>query len=349
MIMTPAGGLALGEAFQQLSSFFDRGGADPVSQAMAFLFNPAKKLHDWVDGVTVDHDPRARGWHEFTLLGGAGALSQSASRASYFAVRVAAETRLFRAPGYGEAGRSSFSWADGNASRIGLGVTFTGSSVVDFLFDTETALVGIYVRDIAVDGASRRGWDLFLGGTAGYEYGLHRWDLASDVPNSIALVRLPGASVRARWFAGRVTVSAGMDAALTFGGVQPFAFQQAPVYLPERTALPNVLTANGYYFALGFRGAPSAEVSWKELSAGGSLQVDLLSGITQPNLVPPPGTMIQLEDQRWLVEAWARWRPAGRPVEVSLTGQWRSRSGSADALSACEQERSLLGNLAVVF
>ncbi len=364
-VMTPVGGLALGEAFQQLSTWFDRGGGDPISQAFAFLFSPAKKLHDWIDRTVPDRDPRARGWHEFTLLGGGGVLAQSASGNAYTVFRFAGETRLFRAPGYGEPGKGRFGWGDGNASRIALGATFTGSSVVDYLFDTETALAGLYVREITGDAASvdaasetsarrdafvsRDGIDLFVAGTVGYEYGVHRWNLATGVPNSIALVRLPGLALRARGVVGAFVLSAGVDASLTFGGVQPFALQPPPVFLPEGTALPSVLLANGYYFAIGFRGAPSAEVRWREAAVGASMQVDVLGALTSPDIVPQPGAMLALDDQRWSATAWARWRFEEIPIELGITGQWRSRSGTAGDLHASEQERSLLGNLAVVF
>ena len=348
VVMTPVGGLALGEAFSQLSAWFDRGTYDGLSRALAFLFSPAKKIHDWIDRAVPDRDPRARGWHEFAFFGGAGFLSQSAGEVNYPVAQLGLLTRLFRAPGYGEPGCGRFAWDDGNASRIGLGVTFAGSQVVDFLLDTETALLGVYFRDLAsgVDGPG--GWDLFLGGTVGYEYGLHRWDLRWGDANRISLVRLPGLSLRARWLSGRWTAALGIDAALTFGGVQPFAFQE-PVWFPVGTALPPVLLAGSYYFALGFRGAPSVEIRRGDGAIGAALWVDLLTGLTQPNVVDIPGTMVHLDDQRWLATAWASWRIPEPGLEVGLVCQWRSRSGSADALHAAEHERSVLANLGVVF
>ena len=348
VIMTPVGGLALGEAFSQLSAWFDRGPDDGLSRAMAFLFSPAKKLHDWIDRTVPDRDPRARGWHEFTFSGGAGFLSQSATRLNYAVVQLDLGTRIFRAPGYGEPGHGRFAWDDGNASRIGLGGTFAGSQVVDFLFDTETALVGLYLRQLEGGTEGPEGWDLFLGGTVGYEYGLHRWDLSTGDANRIALVRLPGVSLRARWLSGPWTATLGLDAALTFGGVQPFAFRQ-PVWFPVGTALPPVLLAGDYYYALGFQGAPSVEVRLGDVAVGGALKVDLLTGLTQPNVVDVPGTMAHLDDQRWLASAWARWRFPEPGIGVGLACQWRSRSGSADAIHASEQERSIVASLGAVF
>jgi hypothetical protein len=59
--------------------------------------------------------------------------------------------------------------------------------------------------------------------------------------------------------------------------------------------------------------------------------------------------MVHLDDQRWLTTAWARWRSGKPGVDLGVLFQWRSRSGSADALRASEQERSALASLGLVF
>jgi hypothetical protein len=350
VIVTPVAGLAIGEAFTQLSAWFDRSGEDALSKALAWIFNPVRKLHDWIDRAVPDRDPRARGWHEFQAFGGGGFVHQVASGANYPVAQLGVGSRLFHAPGYGSPGRDRFAFGDGNASRIGLGVTFTGSQVVDFLFDTETALAGVYLREI--DGSAEEptptGWDLLVGGTVGYEYGFHRWDLRSPDVNRIALVRLPGLSIRPRLFAGSMSVALGLDAALTFGGVQPLALQQ-PASFPVGTAFPPVLLGQGYYFALGFRLAPSLEFRYGPAAAGAAACLDLLTGLTDPNVVAIPGRMAYLADQRTLVTAWARWRVPDPSIEFALAFLWRSRSGSADEVRASQQERSVVGSLGVVF
>jgi hypothetical protein len=306
-IMTPVGGLAIGEAMAQLSSWFDRAGDDPVSKAMAWLLNPVKKLHDWIDGAVPDRDPRTRGWHEFVAAAGVGLLHQSAARATYPVVSLSFGSSLLRAPGYGEPGRGSFGFTDGNASRIGVGVTFTGDAVVDFLFDTETAVAGLLVRDVDGSPEDRHGSELLVAGTVGYEYGLHRWNLAGGEANRIALVRLPGLNLRGRAFAGPWTFAAGLDLALTFGGVQPFALTE-PAGFPAGSAFPPVVTAGGYYYGIGGRLVPSLEVRRGEAALGAALWFDALAGLTGPNVVEPPGQMVPLSDRRTLLTAWARWR-----------------------------------------
>ncbi len=348
LIVTPGAGIAIGEAFTQLSAFFDRSGDDAFSKAMAWIFNPPKKLHDWIDGAIPDRDPRSLGWHEFRVLGGGGFLWQGSNGLTYPVACLGLATRIFHAPGYGAPGRDRFAFGDGNASRLGLGITFTGSAVVDFLFDVDTVLAGIYVRDVDGGAGSPEGFDLLAGITSGYEYGYHRWDLTTGVTNRIAMVRLPGLAIRPRFLAGDLVVSADLETALTFSGVQPFALMQ-PALFPVGTAFPPVLTANGYYYAIGLRFAPAVEIRYGPASAGGAFWLDLFSGLTEPNVIEVPGTMARLSDQRSLATAWARWRVQEPSLQFDLSFQWRSRSGTADAVSASEQERSLLGSVAVVF
>jgi hypothetical protein len=104
--MTPAAGLAIGEALTQLSSWFDRSSDAPASKAMAWLLNPVKKFHDWIDRAVPDRDPRTRGWHEFVAAAGVGLVHQSAAQATYPVVTLSFGTSLLRAPGYGEPGRA---------------------------------------------------------------------------------------------------------------------------------------------------------------------------------------------------------------------------------------------------
>ncbi|HVP66483.1 MAG TPA: DUF3943 domain-containing protein [Anaeromyxobacteraceae bacterium] len=340
-----AGGMAIGEAFTQLSSYFDRG-TDRLSQALAWIFDPFKKIHDWVDGAVPLRDPATRGWHEFQALASAGLLTQGGP--VYGAVEIAASTRLFRAPGYGEAGGAGFGFADGNVSALGITATFAGHQTVDFLFDTETALLGYYARQLKNSAAGQEGWDLFVGGTAGYEFGSHVWNLAGPATkNQIAAIRFPGVDVRARIFSGPFRVTLAVDLALAFAGVEPLG---APGSLPPGAYYPTVYLANGYYYGLGLHLAPHVEMRWDSLTIGGAACIDdFLMDFKGPFVPPPPGPVASMQDGRSLATAWLRWRVTDPSLEFALRGEWRQRWGAVEGLHASQQERSLLGSFAVVF
>ena len=202
MVVTPVAGLAIGEAFTQLSGWFDWSGTNGLSKALAWIFDPMRKFHDWIDKAQPLRDPAYAGWHEFRA-GAAGVLLWQEGQ-FYPALEVELASRLFRVPGYGQAGRAGFGFIDGNVSAIGLTSTFASGRPVDFLFDTETALLGHYSRDLWTDGEDLHGWDLFVGGTAGFEFGSHVWDIAGSGPKnqnrhgSLPRHRRPHPAVRGR-------------------------------------------------------------------------------------------------------------------------------------------------------
>ena len=347
VVVTPVAGLAIGEAFTQLSAWFDRSATTGISKALAWLFDPMKKLHDWIDGVTPLRDPAYLGWHEFRVGASGGLLSQTGQ--AYPAVEFDITTRLFRVPGYGEAGGAGFGFVDGNVSAIGLTATLAAGRLVDFLFDTETALLGYYTREIRRDGEDLSGWDLFVGGTAGYEFGSHVWDIAGDgSKNRIAMVRFPGFDGRVRLFAGRLEVECSLDVALGFAGVEPLG-APGPDSPPPGQAFPTVYTAQGYYYAVGLQLAPAIRVRYGPAALGASLRSDQFWGLTGPFLPQPDGQVISLSDARTVVRAWLRFRVPEPSIEFALSGIWRDRSGAAGYQTASQQERSLLAIFAVVF
>jgi len=346
MIMTPVGGLAIGEGFTQLSGYFDRSGSDSLSKALAVIFDPMKKIHDWLDGVVPDRNPATRGWHEFDASAALGFLSQGG--ATYAAVQVAWSSRIFHGPGYGEPGSGSFGFADGNASSMGIAFTVAAGQTVDFLYETETALAGYYVRSIRRTGEDLDGWDLFVGGTVGYEFGSHVWGL-SQAPrkNQICLVRVPGIDLRGRLFAGPFRIVGGVDVAFDFGGVEPF---EAPGSPPPGTAYPTVYIGQGYYYGLGLHLAPLLEFQWKSLSLGGAARVDrFFATISGPYAPAPPLPVPSMQDSRTLASTWLRMRSSELGVEGALRAEWRDRWGSVGGDRASAEERALFASFAVVF
>ena len=350
MIITPVGGMAIGEALTQLSGWFDRSGNDSIRRAFAWILDPPKKFHDWMDKAAPVVDPVTAGWHEFQAFAAAGFMRQGLEPGpNYGIVQFGFQTRLFRVPGYQATGRGDFGFWDGNASRITLMATFQGSRLVDSLFDTETAVAGRYARNLEVSDGQLTGWDYFVGATVGYENGRHVWNVEGKAPpNRIALVRMPGVVFRPRAFLGRFELDMGLDASLLFGAVDPLGWPQAAPP-PAGVAYPPVLVEQGYYFALGLRLAGSFQARYGVLALGGAACVDSFRAITGGNAVPPPGQMASLSDRRDLASAWLRARFEDPPIEAGMRAEWRARSGVIDDVRVSQREQALLGTFAVIF
>ena len=345
VVLTPVAGFAIGEALTQLSGWFDHQD-DTLSHVLAWVVDPPRKLHDWMDGATPRRDPARRGWHEFQLVLGGGSVFQEST--AYPALQVAIATRLFRAPGYGEPGRSGAGFADGNVSGLTLSATFAAHRTEDLLLDTETAFLGWYARDLGRDGDGLSGWDLFAGLTVAYEYGFHVWNLAADGPkNEISMVRLPGADLRLRGFVGELEVRAAVDVALDFAAVVPLGMPTAAV-LPAGVVFPTVYLANGYYFALGLHLAPAVELRLGHLAVGGCARFDSFRGFTGPFVPQADGQVASFRDGRSLVSAWMRFRLATPGLEVALRADWRDRWGEVGVQRASAQERAVIASVAWV-
>jgi hypothetical protein len=347
MIATPAGGIAIGEGFVQLSAWFDRSGEDGLSKALAWIFDPMKKIHDWMDKAEPRRDPEYRGWHEFRVNGSGVLVWQDGQVYPGFEFDIS--TKLFRAPGYGEAGGTGYGFADGNVSAMAMTATFAADRTVDFLFETETALVGHYSRALQRDVDGLSGWDLFVGGTAAYEFGSHVWNVAANQPkNQIALVRIPGVDARFRLFAGPLQLDCSLDAAFDFGGVEPLGAPTADA-LASGQAFPTVYDIQGYYFGYGLHLAPALEVRYGIVGLGASWRADWLWGITGPFIPQPDGQVVVLSDSRTTGKAWLRLRVPDPRVEFALTGMNRERRGTAGTQVSSAQEHSLLASFGILF
>lgn len=346
-VVTPLAGLAIGEAFTQLSGWFDRSGADGVSKALALIFDPPRKIHDALDGAVPLRDPKALGWHEFQARAGGGMVWQGGT--AYAALDLAVVTELFRARGYREPGSVGFGFADGNVSRIAVSSMLSGDATVDFLFETETALVGYYGRDLELDGDGLSGWDFFVGGTAAYEFGSHVWDVTlPKTKNQIAMIRIPGVDLRLRLHGGVFEIEMGLDAALDFGGVEPLDGPPGDAPPPGRS-FPQVYEAQGYYWGLGIHLAPSLQVRMGALSAGVGARLDSLRGLDGPYVPELPDPVADFADERFIASAWLRLRIPAPELDLSLRGNWWSRWSSVQGQAHSARQASLVATCAVIF
>jgi hypothetical protein len=347
MVVTPTAGLAIGEGFTQLSGWFDRDEDNSLNQAFAWILDPMKKIHDWIDGAKPRRDSAYRGWHEFSADAAAGLLWQNG--VAYAALGFDLRTRLFRVPGYGESGGTGYGFSDGNVSAMGLSATYAAGLAVDFLFETETAVAGFYARDLRTESETLTGWDVFAGLTSAFEYGSHVWNLPEHGPkNQITLVRIPGVDARVRIFSGSLELDCSLDVAFDMGGVEPLGNATVAALSPGQV-FPTVYSYQGYYFGIGLHLAPGLELRYGPAALGASVRTDWLWGLTDPCVPQLDGQVVSLHDTRTTAAAWLRFRMSAPSLEFALRGNWRDRSGEVEGQKLSQQERSLLATIAVVF
>ena len=327
MMTTTFSGIAIGEAFTQLSTWAERSGAGGVLSWLAF----PKKVHDLVDGARPERtdDP---GWHEFRAFVGAGPLWQG-ERDPRPALNASFSTRLFRLPGFGAPGSGTASLTDAERSRLGLSLTYGGGGgLVDARFRTETSLFGLYRRHIGLEtGDGRHGTDLFVGAVVGFDYQYHEERLpAAPWFDQMILLEVPGAELDFRTFSGPFAMEARASAAFTFGGVRPLAFEGA-VPLPAEVGVPAVMSRQGYYHSAGYALGLDVRLDMGPASLGAGVAYNDCWAIQELDGIPPGAKRVEISDARLEAGARASLRLAGSGVEVMARWDRRVRNGQVGA------------------
>jgi len=348
LIVTPFGGMAIGEVLVQLGSYLDRSPPTLFNQALAWILTAPKKVHDWIDGAKVRRDPPDPGWHRFSFGASAGLVNQGGGFTDWGA-RLALGTEIFRAAGYGTAGRASRAMNDAVQSSLAFEAGFAGGEVYDVQLSTRFAAWGWYQKDIEGDRDDLRGHDLFAGLTFGLDYFEHDWfRAAASRVDQMECIQLLGGTLQLRVFRAPWEADFRLDVAGQFGGVRPFPMALGTV-LPTDAVLPNVTYAQGYYYAFGLMVAPRLEVRLGPLAIGGSWRIDAFSSVHGRDLAPYPGDPVDLQDRRSEGRAWARWLFPSQGVEIGLVASRLVRWGRVDAVEEWQGETDVWATIGLGF
>src|SRR5687768_13491872 len=236
MVVTPFGGMSIGEATTQLGAFFDRSSPRFGHRVLSTLFAPLKAVNRAMDNEPLEPSPAldASGlprdeWHRFRLFALAAATRQARTRqqpaTTFASFGVEASSRLARLPDYDGAGRHSLGFGDANLSHLDLRVSGSEYGVKDLSFESGFMLGGYYLRDATRDGAGNvSGGGLVVGIATSFLYSFHDYDTDRSRPKDrIARVTPLGVLFEHRGALGPLKVDARVDVGPDFGGVQPYA------------------------------------------------------------------------------------------------------------------------------
>jgi hypothetical protein len=327
LVVTPVGGVALGEPLFQLGAHLDRMPRTTGRTVLAWVVSPWKKLDDLVDGAKLDRgDPADR--LETSLWGEAGQARGGWTRGQ---VGLGLAWRLVRDPDYGAAGHDRRAWVAGEVTGLSLGGAFSGAGLDEGHLESWALLAASYAR--AID-EGRRGGDLLAGAGVALDLRRHAWVEAGPA-DLLAMVHVPRLHAEARWLSGELTLVGRLDASLAFGGVRSFALDQDPAAVPPGE-LPTVQTGYDYHFAVGPAVRPALAARWRGATLEGSFRGDWLRPVLEPDPTPGAHPTARLEDRWTEVAARAAWRFAGG-LELGARADWRG--SSADAVTATAEDR----------
>lgn len=286
MVVTPFGGMAIGESTTQLGAFFDRASPTLGHRVLSTVFAPLRAVNRAMDGEPLQPSasldergfPRDE-WHRFRLFTHAAAVHQArtgdAPGTTFGAFGLDLSSRLARLPDYDGAGRHSLGFGDANLSHLDLRLAASRYGLFDLAFECGFMLGGYYHRD-ARHAASGdvSGGGIAVGIATSFLYSLHDYDADRSRPTDrIARVTPLGVLFDHRGALGPVRVASRVDIGPDFGGVQPYALPDG-VAPEDPGEFEPVTRIHGYYHALGAHFASSLELSAGPFTWGGTLRAE---------------------------------------------------------------------------
>lgn len=286
MIVTPFGGMAIGEATTQLGAFFDRASPTFGHRLLSTVFAPLRAVNRAMDGEPLEPAPSLDEggfprdeWHRFRLFTQAAAVHQArthdAPATTFGAFGVDLSSRLARLPDYDGAGRHSLGFGDANLSHLDLRVAGSQYGLFDLAFECGFMLGGYYHRHAThTRDGGLSGGGLAVGIATSFLYSIHDYDVDRSRPTDrISRVTPLGVLFDHRGAIGPVTVASRVDIGPDFGGVQPYALPDG-VTREDPGDYEPVTRIHGYYHALGAHFSSSLELSAGPFTWGGTLRAE---------------------------------------------------------------------------
>jgi hypothetical protein len=266
-IVTPLGGLSVGEAWFQLGNFFANR-SDLFSRVLSFV-NPILKLNRFFDRRRLKKSPAPPppGWHDLSLDLGMRSYRGNRGGDDGIFPYAGLRTQIIHLPDYGRPGKIDRFVKNPFFSEIHMDVAWGGKAPEEISLYTRVVFLGWFKQRILPAG---RGYSLYIGlGSAfsmfkkkegtisfpctfkGRDPDALRLDEPRDFRDKLSAVHMAGPVLDFTVFARKLKVRMIMDGYLDFGIVNSFAFNQYSRH-NDFSGVKTPLLVNGYYYALGF-------------------------------------------------------------------------------------------------
>jgi hypothetical protein len=301
LIITPTGGLALGESVNQLGEFFRRSEPRPVNRILgAILMGPGPLLpwHATTRAAIAQRENSPPPWGRIHV--GAGVEISPLGRENRTRTTALADlhARIVTVPGYGSPDAKGPIWST-QTLRSELRLRFAGGPTgLDQLWISGEAMwSGAHGGRIDQGAAGLYGAEWVVGPSALYDHRELRAAAGDDQLGAASPLGV-NAHLAVRLGAPALRIDASVHP--VFAAVRSQAWPQvASAPHPEP---PEVLSRHGYYFATGARGAVALELDWGAWRVRAAARAFALSS-AEWMLVPSRASTLALSDQRLSWEA----------------------------------------------
>lgn len=269
LIVTPIGGLAIGEPFYQLGEFFARGAPSVANRLLTTLLSPARTVNDWVgwseasrDALTDRFGLPAGVPHRFevSVLGGATSRARADHRLEpVWALRIDAELRQI--DGLGAPGVATRGLAAGALDEVRVAYAGAAPGLRELVTFTKASLWSRYDANVAPD---RTGYALIFGIASAFDMSLERTPSFVDF---LCLLHAAGPTVDATLYLGDLELRGVLDVYVDFAMPRSYAIDGYAA-THDVSGAKSVLTQERYYYAWGVSALPRLELAFRGLRLG---------------------------------------------------------------------------------
>jgi hypothetical protein len=351
LVVTPLGGIALGEWFYRLIDYMGSapaGGPWPRSVARYGLGWP-RLLHEAMDGrfeegLPLDSLGMTSAYsHLFRLMYGAGSVVSERGDPQ-FVHGFSVESEFAAMPGFLQHGRFHLMFDEGNFTDMRFRMGFSpGDGIVEADLWFHSGLFGYYAQDFPrpLYGEARA-----FALTVGYAY--HQSWLSGS-HDEFAFLHLPGFAWDEWLAAGRFLFHGQLEASFDFGANRPTAFTIWRNDNPEGE-IKSVLYTYGYDFYFGGSGRLLLSVVYANFEAGlrfGYGGYHSIQGVDRKEEAITRSTVSTADVLNY--RAWLGYQPFALPLELRAVLETWMHGGSFEHVERSRSERWIAGELGLVF
>jgi hypothetical protein len=347
LIITPTGGIALGETLNQLGEFFRRGEPSLVNRIVGAILKGPSPLFPWHSsglrpgGATDDRGGAGPVWGR--VRAGVGALISPLASGSRTRAAALADlhARIVNVPGYGRPETNAPVWL-GQTLRSELRLRIAGGPTgVDQLWISGEAMwSGARGGRVEQGRSGVYGVEWLAGPSAIYD---HREFSAAAGADRLGAVSPAGVNAHLAVHLGAPKLRVDASIHPVFAAVHSHAWPRAAMGAYPKP--PDVLSSQGYYFAAGARGAGAVELDWGAWRLRAAARAYALSSAEWME-VPARASKMVLGDQRLSWEASVGHRLPWQSTFVSLSFEREARWSRAEETSVANARPSVAFQIA---
>jgi hypothetical protein len=362
LIVTPFGGMALGEFFNHLNGYLNsapprvrtdlhRSAGELARDGAQVTFGALRRAHDsWDEPAAPLVAPEdnlglsSAYAHVFRLRVEQSAYENDRERAGEI-YGLAGDFRIVAMPGFLAPGRFARWYVNGNFTELAFRVGFNGSARENELV-AESHLLGWYSQAIGQRASHLRGHALESALATGLTYVDRQWAGQRD---QYGIIHFPHPSQRVWWFVGPAKLAFAADVAPDFASLHSAAYRRyAEQFGTDGTK--SSLKRHGYFHGLGVSAGASASVAVDALELGTSARFghyESIEGLERRQEEVTRDT--HGVEQLWDLRAHLQLEPEDSVVSARVEVQNTRRSSRLAGFRESDSYKKLSVSLGVAF